>query len=82
MYVRHPVNTGTQVSLNFHFFINCFSIKGQNGCVNRIMQTSARKTQTVVFPIQLNRNPKQVQQKNQRARLCPLTIGHSYKRKL
>lgn len=38
-----------------------FSIKGQNGCMNRLMQTTAKKTQTVVFPIELNKDQKQIQ---------------------
>lgn len=44
----------------FNFFL-FFSIKGQNGCMNRLMQTTAKKTQTVVFPIELNKDQKQIQ---------------------
>lgn len=29
--------------------------------MNRIMQTTAKKTQTVVFPIELNKDQKQIQ---------------------
>ena len=53
---KHKTRHKRGYALRF-FFINWFPIKGQNGCVNRIMQTSARKYWQSFFPIQPNRDP-------------------------
>lgn len=62
------------------FFINCifFSIKGQNGCVNRIMQTTARKHRQWFSQYNWTETPKQVRQKL-KSKVCPMTIGQHYK---
>lgn len=66
---------------HFIFFINCifFSIKGQNGCVNRIMQTTARKHRQWFSQYNWTETPKRVRQKL-KSKVCPMTIGQHYKK--
>ena len=80
MNVTQTVETTTAVIISF-FFINCFFNKGTKWVCELDYADNCQKTQTVVFPIQPNRDPKQVQQKF-KSSVCPVTIGQHYKRKI